>query len=329
LELRGSRRSRRAGRYQTHFSDDVRQLPRHRLDVLVRHRAEDEIGLQPRLREKSPEASGPVRIVASVQENRMPAQRETLEPPRPTDRSYARRYRGFADRPRYGKELCRTYGRGRVRRLMPTQEWRHQFVGSLRCLEPKASPLERGFIDLELNLRLHLVKEGARVTRRIPKRAESPFEAALHEGRLAATKDSCLFAGDRLDRRAELLGVVEGDRGDDGELGRGDVGRVEATAQSDFENSEVEPLLGEEKKGGRRHDLEVRRGDLRGAIRAAKDARERFIELRLRDVFFLQPDPLAPADHVRLGVGTRPPARPGGNRGESGGPGAPPMAPPS
>ena len=59
------------------------------------------------------------------------------------------------------------------------------------------------------------------------------------EGAVGA-EDAGFFAGDFGDGVAEVVLVVEGDVGDDGEDGLDDVGGVEAAAQADFEDGDVE-----------------------------------------------------------------------------------------
>ena len=65
----------------------------------------------------------------------------------------------------------------------------------------------------------------------------------------SSPEDAGFFAGDFGDGRAEVVLVVEGDVGDDGEEGRDDVGGVETAAEADFEDGDVEVLLGEVEEG--------------------------------------------------------------------------------
>ena len=59
------------------------------------------------------------------------------------------------------------------------------------------------------------------------------------EGAVGA-EDAGLFAGDLGDGVAEVVLVVEGDVGDDGEEGFDDVGGVETAAEAYFEDGDVD-----------------------------------------------------------------------------------------
>ena len=69
-------------------------------------------------------------------------------------------------------------------------------------------------------------------------------------------EDAGLFAGDGGDGVAEVVLVVEGDVGEDGEERLDDVGGVEAAAEADFEDGDVDLLLGEVEEGEGGEDLE-------------------------------------------------------------------------
>ena len=62
------------------------------------------------------------------------------------------------------------------------------------------------------------------------------------EGAVGA-EDAGLFAGDLGDGVAEVVLVVEGDVGDDGEEGVDDVGGVETAAEAYFEDGDVDRFL--------------------------------------------------------------------------------------
>ena len=70
------------------------------------------------------------------------------------------------------------------------------------------------------------------------------FRDAAHD-RHARLDDPGLFAGDRGERVAELLRVVEADAGDDRHDGQADVGRIEPAAESDFQHGRVDLPLDE------------------------------------------------------------------------------------
>ena len=74
----------------------------------------------------------------------------------------------------------------------------------------------------------------------------------------AGLDDAGFFAGDRCQRVAELLRVVEADAGDDADVRLADVGRVEPAAEADFEHGSVDIGLREVQKGHRGGDFEVR-----------------------------------------------------------------------
>ncbi len=79
-------------------------------------------------------------------------------------------------------------------------------------------------------------------------------------------EDAGLLAGDLGDGVAEVVLMVEGDVGDDGDEGVDDVGGVEAAAEAYFEDGYVDFLLSEVEEGEGGEDLEeawvVREGSL-------------------------------------------------------------------
>ena len=90
--------------------------------------------------------------------------------------------------------------------------------------------------------------------------------------RHARLDDAGLFAGDRRQRVAELLRVVEADAGDDRDQRLADVGRIEPAAQSHFQHGRVQPALGKPQQGQRRDDLKVG-GPIRAPNRPARATR--------------------------------------------------------
>ena len=56
------------------------------------------------------------------------------------------------------------------------------------------------------------------------------------QGRLAGTEDACLLEADAFAIRPQPVGVVKGNRGDDGNIGFVGVDRIQPTTESDFEN---------------------------------------------------------------------------------------------
>ena len=81
---------------------------------------------------------------------------------------------------------------------------------------------------------------------------------------LAGFDDAGFFARDLFDRGAEPLGVVQGDRGDDGDAGVDDVRGVPASAHADLDDGGVDRVVGE---GRVRHDREdLEEGQARAAF---------------------------------------------------------------
>ncbi len=73
----------------------------------------------------------------------------------------------------------------------------------------------------------------------------------LREGdeEAVGAQDAGFFAGDGGDGVAEVVLMVEGDVGEDGEEGLDDVGGVETAAEADFKDGDVDLLLGEVGEG--------------------------------------------------------------------------------
>ena len=78
-------------------------------------------------------------------------------------------------------------------------------------------------------------------------------------GQVAALDDRGLLPGDRGDRRPETVGVVEVHVGDRGHAAVPGMGRVEATAQPDLDQGQIDPHLGEPAEGDRGQELELGR----------------------------------------------------------------------
>ena len=72
-------------------------------------------------------------------------------------------------------------------------------------------------------------------------------------------QDSGFFGGDLLDRVAEKNLVIVIDRRDHGKRGSNHVGRVQAPAQSHFQNHRVQLRIGEQHESHRRDGLEIGR----------------------------------------------------------------------
>jgi len=85
------------------------------------------------------------------------------------------------------------------------------------------------------------------------------------EGRLAGAVDAGLFEADGFAVRPQPVGMVEGNPGDDGNIGFIGVDRVKAAAEADFEHCHLDPGGGEDFPGGQGAELEVGQG-LRPAV---------------------------------------------------------------
>ncbi len=76
------------------------------------------------------------------------------------------------------------------------------------------------------------------------------------DGGAVGAEDAGLFAGDLGEGIAQPLLMIEIDVGDDGEEGFDDVGGVEAAAESDLEDGEVDVAAGEVVEGHGGHGFE-------------------------------------------------------------------------
>ena len=127
----------------------------------------------------------------------------------------------------------------------------------------------------------------------------------------AGLDDAGLLGGDLDLGRAEEALMVEADRGDDGDLTVGDVGRVPLTAQPDLDDGHVDRGVGEGGVGHRDQDLEVAQGRLPRLGRALVDDGEIGGDLLVGgdepvgiDRLAVEGDPLA--DVVQVGAGESP-----------------------
>ncbi len=152
------------------------------------------------------------------------------------------------------------------------------------------------------------------------------------EGAVAA-EDASLFAGNFGDAVAEVVLVVEGDVGDDGEKGVDFVCDDTATAEADFQNGDVDRLCltwsfsREVVKGEGREDLEEAWG--MGKIAGFDEATGGFVHLKVEsgevfvgDLSGVDLDAFVDANQVRRGVEAGTVAGDGEDAGQSGGGGA-------
>src|SRR5262245_18284343 len=105
---------------------------------------------------------------------------------------------------------------------------------------------------------------------------------------------SKLLVRDLLTRLAEYLGVLEGDVGEQNDLGVDHVRSVEPPAEPRFDDGNVHSLLGELEQRRRGQDLELRRAEL---LRGTANPRDGPLEARLVTI-----KPLVPARDVRRRV---------------------------
>ena len=122
----------------------------------------------------------------------------------------------------------------------------------------------------------------------------------------ARLDDARLLAGDAGDGVAEVVAVVEPDRGDDRHDAVGDVGRVPAAAEADLDDRDVDGRIGEGGERQRRHDLEVRQRHATVGRRVGVDDGHVGLDLLprrqqalRRDRLPVEADPLAGVGQVR------------------------------
>ena len=141
---------------------------------------------------------------------------------------------------------------GHVRRLVPAQQAdpRRAQPGKLHERPPRSiASTGAGAASIEVDAD----PAGAR-----PEHGQRGPGRTGHRA-VTATDDRGLLAGDRGNRRAQPLGVVEIDVRDRGDAAVPRVRRVEAAAEADLDDGEVDRLAGEPGEGERRDQLELGR----------------------------------------------------------------------
>jgi len=119
-------------------------------------------------------------------------------------------------------------------------------------------------------------------------------EFADHNTR-AGLDDGGLFGGDFLERVTELRHVIVGDARDDCEFGRrDDVGGVETSSESRFQDSELDACLAEGEEGDQGHRFEERQ-----VRRLVEDAVDPIGEALVRDRLAGDANALRAADEMR------------------------------
>lgn len=159
-----------------------------------------------------------------------------------------------------------------------------------------AHPSERLAHDLACDLRAEAHERHAGFARALRRdRGGLGRERTGHERR-AGLHDAGLLARDRSERRPELVGVLELDRGDAGDRGRDCVRRIQAASEADLEDRHVDVLLGEDHEGRRGRRVEEARRVLGPAQRVDRGAnlRDRVgqaiaVDLAARDAEALRP----------------------------------------
>ena len=115
-------------------------------------------------------------------------------------------------------------------------------------------------------------------------------------------EDARLFRRDRLQRRTEVLGVVQRDVRDHADAEIEDVGRVETPAQANLADQQVDAGARKVVKGGTGQDLELgRRAELcRNFVNDGLKLGEKGREVILRDRPLVNLDPLGVRNEVGL-----------------------------
>src|SRR5687768_9895927 len=255
--------------HEAHARRGGKEDRRDRLHVLVRHRAEDERGppLQSAVAEKARERLGARRVVAAVQEEGAAARRPLLEPSGPPGGGDSEWDRVAEVRPHDLEELRRARGERDVPRLVLAGERGRERVSPLRGLEREPGPVDRRRQIGDRELPRGFVQDRARFAGGFAERGGRFVLDPADESGPAPAENPRLLPGDGRDGRPELLDVVETDRRDDREESGRDVRRVEAAAEPDLEDGEVEPARRERDESGRRQGLEVGRRNLRSGVR--------------------------------------------------------------
>jgi hypothetical protein len=116
--------------------------------------------------------------------------------------------------------------------------------------------------------------------------------------------DPGLLGGDRADVGAQVLGVVERDRRDDGDASVDHVGRVPRAAHADLDDGDVDRRVREQGVGHADHDLEERHRVLPGRVdhlHVGRDVVVGLDEALGADRLAVEHDPLPDRLQVRAG----------------------------
>jgi len=121
---------------------------------------------------------------------------------------------------------------------------------------------------------LEIARKGSGVSRRhnmeripeqrsaMPEDAEDARIVVRRQHDRAAVDHACLFAGDLANGRAEELGVIEADRGDERGERADDIRRIEAASHADFEHHHVALGILKTNEREQGQSLEIRRDDV-------------------------------------------------------------------
>jgi hypothetical protein len=132
-------------------------------------------------------------------------------------------------------------------------------------------PAQRDHLTTEGHLSGTVSKVHLAAYRRAPTSAHARMRVGMTSVVLAAVTrsgtwldDAGLLSGDRLDGRAEEVGVVDIDRSEHGDLAVGDVGGIPAATHPDLDHGDIDGRVGEH--GIREDDEHLEEGEPRAAL---------------------------------------------------------------
>mmetsp|Transcript_6782 Transcript_6782/g.28607 ORF Transcript_6782/g.28607 Transcript_6782/m.28607 type:complete len:417 (+) Transcript_6782:603-1853(+) len=258
LQPFGARRTRQGQVREVPHIDQRRDAGQDAAEVLVRHRAEDRMRAreEAHLVEVLRQRRHGVRVVGHVQHHGRLA-RQHLEAARQLDQRQPRADRLGTDGQPVGQRLEGGQHTGRVQQLVHTAQCR---VGQAGVALVAAGPLPLRAVAAEAEVLAQLTQVGTQLGR--ANRERSGRHRVADDHRPAGPHDAGLLAADALAVRAEELGVVEVDAGDDRAVAVDDIDRVQPTTQAHFEDDEVQRLMLQPTHDGQRRELEVGQRDV-------------------------------------------------------------------
>ena len=138
----------------------------------------------------------------------------------------------------------------------PVQRQEDVVYGSLGAVEPDSWPPTASCRSSTPNSMPSRWTRAPTSAQRCSSTCAASDRLAGEDGLGAGLDDPGLLVGDLGDRVAEQMGVVDVDRGDHGDVGVGDVGRVPGAAESDLDHRHVDRGVGERRVRHRGDDLE-------------------------------------------------------------------------